>query len=124
MEVERAICEHEPTTPVWVTIPGIIHQHGNGARKVASRFPSAFLIEWNRRASLGPAGQIAKQVATFKNAKSFGRDTRNRSAAVATVSMEILVGRQDEGVGEYFTHAHKTSISEAHGNVAVFLYKP
>ena len=43
---------------------------------------------------------------------------------MATVNMEILVSRQDDGVGEGFTHAHEASIGEAHGNVAVLLDKP
>jgi hypothetical protein len=40
---------------------------------------------------------------------------------VATVNSEILVGRQDDGVGKRFGHANEASIGEAHGNVGVFL---
>jgi hypothetical protein len=45
-------------------------------------------------------------------------------AAVATINTEILVSRQDNGVGESFTHAHEARIGKAHGNVTVFLDKP
>jgi hypothetical protein len=43
---------------------------------------------------------------------------------VATVNAEILIIRQDDGVGEGFAHAHQTSIGKAHGDVAVLLYDP
>ena len=52
---------------------------------------------------------------------SFGRHTRNHLSTVATVNSEILVGRQDDGVGKCFGHANEASIGEAHGNVGVFL---
>ena len=48
---------------------------------------------------------------------SFGRHTRNHLSTVATVNSEILVGRQDDGVGKRFGHANEASIGEAHGNV-------
>ena len=40
---------------------------------------------------------------------------------MATVNSEILVGRQDHGVGKRFGHANEASIGKAHGNVGVFL---
>jgi hypothetical protein len=39
--------------------------------------------------------------------------------AVATVSSEILVGSEDDGIGKRFGHANEASIGEAHGNVGV-----
>jgi hypothetical protein len=48
-------------------------------------------------------------------APSFGHHARNGLAAVATVNPEILVSRQDDGIGERFAHAHEASIGEAHG---------
>ncbi len=52
---------------------------------------------------------------------SFGRHTRNHLSTVATVNTEILVGRQDDGVGKRFGHTNEASIGEAHGNIGVFL---
>jgi hypothetical protein len=40
---------------------------------------------------------------------------------VATVNSEILVGREDDGIGKRFGHANEASIGEAHGNVGIFL---
>jgi hypothetical protein len=42
-------------------------------------------------------------------------------AVVATVNSEILVGREDDGIGKRFGHANEASIGEAHGNVGIFL---
>jgi hypothetical protein len=39
---------------------------------------------------------------------------------VAAVDSEILVGRQDDGIGKRFGHTNEASIGEAHGNVGVF----
>jgi hypothetical protein len=40
---------------------------------------------------------------------------------VATVNSEILVGREEHGIGQRFSHANEASIGEAHGNVGVLL---
>ena len=58
---------------------------------------------------------------TYRAWPSFGRHTRNHLSTVATVNSEILVRRQDDGVGKRFGHANEASIGEAHGNVGVFL---
>jgi hypothetical protein len=42
-------------------------------------------------------------------------------AAVATENSEILVGREDDGIGKRFGHANETSIGEAHGNIGILL---
>jgi hypothetical protein len=42
-------------------------------------------------------------------------------AAVATVNSEVLIGREDDGIGKRFGHAHKASIGKAHGNVGILL---
>jgi hypothetical protein len=42
---------------------------------------------------------------------------------VATVNSKILVGREDDGIGERFGHANEASIGEAHGNVAILLHQ-
>ena len=38
---------------------------------------------------------------------------------MATVNSEILVGREDDGIGKRFGQANEASIGEAHGNVGV-----
>jgi hypothetical protein len=53
--------------------------------------------------------------------KSLGCHTGNHLAAVATVNSEILVGREDDGIGKRFGHANEASIGEAHGNVGILL---
>jgi hypothetical protein len=53
--------------------------------------------------------------------RSLGRHTRNHLAAVATVNSEILVGREDDGVGKRFGHSNEASIGKAHGNVGILL---
>jgi hypothetical protein len=40
---------------------------------------------------------------------------------VATVNAEILVGREDDGIGKRFGHANEASIGEAHGNAGILL---
>ena len=55
--------------------------------------------------------------------RSLRGHTGDNPAAVATVSAEILIGRQHNAIGERFGHAHEASIGEAHGNVGVFLHK-
>jgi hypothetical protein len=42
-------------------------------------------------------------------------------AAVATVNSEILVGREDDGIGKRFGHTNEASIGEAHGNAGILL---
>jgi hypothetical protein len=45
----------------------------------------------------------------------------NDVTAVAAVNAEIGVGREDDGSGKGFGHAHKASIGEAHRHVRVLL---
>jgi hypothetical protein len=40
---------------------------------------------------------------------------------VATVNAEILVGREDDGIGKRFGHANEASIGEAHRNIGILL---
>ena len=62
-------------------------------------------------------GSTSERRMTSRAWPSFGRHTRNHLSTVATVNSEILVGRQDDGVGKRFGHANEASIGEAHGNV-------
>ena len=55
--------------------------------------------------------------------ESFRDHAGNYPPAVATVNAEILVGRQDNAIGERFGHSDEASIGKTHGNVAVFLHK-
>lgn len=49
------------------------------------------------------------------------RHTGNYLATVAAVDAKVRIGSKNDGIGEYFGHAHEASISETHGNVCVFL---
>jgi hypothetical protein len=40
---------------------------------------------------------------------------------MATVNSEILVGREDDGIGKRFGQANEASIGEAHGNIGILL---
>jgi hypothetical protein len=43
---------------------------------------------------------------------------------MATVNSKILVGSEDDGIGERFGHANEASIGEAHRNVRILLDQP
>jgi hypothetical protein len=48
-------------------------------------------------------------------------NTRDYLTAMAAVNAEVRVGCENDRIGNDFSHAHEASISEAHGNVCVFL---
>ena len=52
---------------------------------------------------------------------SLGCHAGNNLTAVAAIDAEILVGRQDHGIGNGFSYPNEARIGKTHGNVGVFL---
>ena len=42
---------------------------------------------------------------------------------MAAINTEISIGRENDGIGERFSHAHEAGIGEAHGHIRVLLHK-
>jgi len=114
LQILRAILENEVT-----------HRVGPPHRPN----PTAGCVRWGKQ-QIRPSPILSLLLArvstserrmTYRAWPSFGRHTRNHLSTVATVNSEILVGRQDDGVGKRFGHANEASVGEAHGNVGVLL---